>query len=173
MTVARTAFGTDGLDLPTREIARRAGLGTATIYRHFPSRPDLVHAVLTDQVAACAADMQAALSDPDPWRGLQTTVRRFSYRQAHERGLNTILLGAHPAGSAFAAQRRAHADALNYLFTRARAMGAVRLDATLEDVRTGLLAIASLPPAAADQKGHRLANLILAGLATASGGSPT
>jgi AcrR family transcriptional regulator len=45
--VARTAFAANGLDLPVREIARRAGMGVATVYRHFPSRQDLVSAVLT------------------------------------------------------------------------------------------------------------------------------
>lgn len=68
MAVARAAFAADGLDLPVHEIARRAGLGVATVYRHFPSRQDLVTAVLAEQVTACRARMRAALEDPDPWR---------------------------------------------------------------------------------------------------------
>ena len=53
VAAARAAWAADGLELPIREIARRAGLGVATAYRHFPSRPDLIGAVLAGQVAAC------------------------------------------------------------------------------------------------------------------------
>ena len=49
VTVARAAFADEGLDLPMREIARRAGLGVATVYRHFPTRADLVTAALTER----------------------------------------------------------------------------------------------------------------------------
>ncbi|MGI5156042.1 helix-turn-helix domain-containing protein [Microbispora sp. CA-102843] len=55
VAVARAAFAADGLDLPVHEIARRAGLGVATVYRHFPSRQDLVSAVLAEQVTVCRA----------------------------------------------------------------------------------------------------------------------
>jgi AcrR family transcriptional regulator len=50
VTVAHAAFAADGLDLPIREIAPRAGLGVATVYRHFPARSDLISAVLVEQV---------------------------------------------------------------------------------------------------------------------------
>ena len=55
LAVAHEAFGADGLDLPVREVARRAGLGAATVYRHFPSREDLVDAVLAQQVDGVAS----------------------------------------------------------------------------------------------------------------------
>ncbi|MCU1529944.1 MAG: TetR family transcriptional regulator, partial [Frondihabitans sp.] len=93
LSVARTAFAADGLDLPVREIARRAGLGPATLYRHFPARPELINAVLVEQVAACDAEMREALADPDPWRALRTTLLRFAERQVFDRGLNEALVG--------------------------------------------------------------------------------
>ncbi|MBT2231753.1 TetR/AcrR family transcriptional regulator [Nonomuraea sp. NEAU-A123] len=167
MTVARAAFAADGLELPMREIARRAGLGVATVYRHFPSRSDLIGAVLVDQVAACDAEMRAALDDPDPWHALCGTIRRYSERQILDRGLNEALLGSHAAGLAFAEQRRAHARGLEQLVERARSTGVVRRDVSVEDVRIGLMAIASfraLPPERADTAVRRLANLLLAGL---------
>jgi AcrR family transcriptional regulator len=169
VTVARAAFGTDGLELPMRDIARRAGLGVATVYRHFPSRPDLVDAVLAEQVAVCGAEMRAALADPDPWRALSGTMHRFAERQIRDRGLNEVLLGSHVAGLAFAEQRRAHARALEQLVERARDAGVVRPDVSVEDVRIGLVAIASfraLPPRTAKPAISRLTNLLLAGLAT-------
>ena len=167
VAVAGEAFAADGLDLPVREIARRAGVGVATVYRHFPARPDLVTAVLAERVRACEAEMRAALADPDPGRALRGTILRFAERQVGERGLNEALLGAHAAGAAFAEQRRAHARALEVLVERARGAGAVRAEVTVEDVRVGLLAIASfraLPPRRAAAAIRRLADLLLAGL---------
>ena len=166
--VAQAAFAAEGLDLPVREIARRTGLGVATIYRHFPSRPDLIHAVLADQVAHCEAQMQAALDDPDPWRALSTLIQQFSERQVRDRGLNDLLLGSHAAGTAFAAQRRAHAQDLQRIVERARNAAVVRPGVAVEDVRVGLLAIASLralPPDRSNTAVSRLTTLLLAGLA--------
>ncbi len=167
IVVARDAFATDGLDLPIREIARRAGLGVATVYRHFPSRSDLISAVLDEQVAACSADMRAAVADPDPWHALREVICRFAERQVLDRGLNEALLGSHSAGAAFAEQRRTHAAALARLVERARSAGVVRAGVTVDDVRVGLLAIASfraLPPDKAATAIRRLADLLLAGL---------
>lgn len=114
-----------------------------------------------------AAEMRAALADPDPWRALCDTVHRFAEQQIRDRGLNEALLGAHTAGAAFADQRRTHAAALAQLVRRARGAGAVRDGVTVEDVRVGLLAIASfstLPGERAATAIRRLANLLLAGL---------
>ncbi|MFS8204088.1 TetR/AcrR family transcriptional regulator [Streptomyces sp. CWNU-52B] len=167
LAVARAGFAADGLELPMREIARRAGLGVATVYRHFPARPDLVDAVLTEQVGVCGTRMRSALADPDSWRALRGVVQWFSERQLRDRGLTEALLGSHAAGRAFAAQRRAHATALDRLVERARGAGAVRPDVSVEDVRVGLWAIASfraLPVERASTAIPRLANLLLAGL---------
>lgn len=168
VSVARAAFAAEGLELPMREIARRAGLGVATVYRHFPSRSDLIGAVLVDQVTACDAEMRAALDDPDPWHALSGTIQRFAERQIQDRGLNEALLGSHAAGLAFAEQRRAHARGLEQLVERAQSAGVVRRDVSVEGVRIGLMAIASfraLPPERADAAVRRLANLLLTGLA--------
>jgi AcrR family transcriptional regulator len=168
VAVARDAFAADGLELPMREIARRADLGVATLYRHFPARPELIGAVLTEQVEACGADMRAALDDPDPWRALSAVIGRFAERQVRDRGLNEALLGSHTAGLAFAEQRRAHAKGLEELVERASQAGALRPEVTVADVRVGLIAIASfraLPPEKASMAVRRLARLLLAGIA--------
>ncbi len=165
---ARAAFASDGLDLAMREIARRAGLGVATVYRHFPTRADLLHAVLADRVAACSVEMHGALADPDAWSALCGTIRVFAHRQVVERGLNEALLGSHAAGAKFAAERREHVAATGLLVDRARVQGALRDGVTVHDVRVGLRAIASfrsLPPERARASVDRLAELLIAGLA--------
>lgn len=55
LDAAAAAFVDSGVGVPVREIAQRAGVGVATIYRHFPSRADLIVAVYRHQVEACAA----------------------------------------------------------------------------------------------------------------------
>ena len=55
LDAAGAAFVASGVDVPVREIAQRAGVGVATIYRHFPTRADLIVAVYRHQVEACAA----------------------------------------------------------------------------------------------------------------------
>lgn len=167
VAVARAGFAEDGLDLPMREIARRAGIGVATLYRHFPARPDLVSAVLAEQVRSCAETMRAIQADPDPWRALSRTIHHFGEQQVQNRGLNEALFGSHEAGTAFADQRREHAAALARLVERARTTGAVRQDLSVEDVRVGMMAIAAfhaLPAAQAKAAISRLTNLVLAGL---------
>jgi AcrR family transcriptional regulator len=167
LAVARETFAADGLDVPVREIARRAGLGVATVYRHFPTRSDLLAAVLAERVEACTQDVRDALADDDPWRALAGTVRRFAERQASDHGLNAALLGTHEAGRAFADERREHSKALDELVTRALRAGVLRQDVTVEDVRVGLLAIASLPVRPTERTTvalRRLVNLLLAGL---------
>lgn len=167
ITVARGAFASEGPNVSMRDIARRAGLGTATLYRHFPARTDLVAATLADNVAGCRADIRASLGEPDAWHALSGTIRRFAERQIQDRGLNDMLLGTHVAAAAFAADRHAHARALEQLVDRARRAGAIRADVTADDVRVGLAAMASfrrLPPERAARSIQRLAGLLLAGI---------
>lgn len=63
LAAAAAAFAESGVDAPVRDIAARAGVGVGTIYRHFPTRADLIIAVFRHQVAACAAAGPALLAD--------------------------------------------------------------------------------------------------------------
>lgn len=65
LTAAAAAFVASGVDVPVREIAARAGVGVGTIYRHFPTRADLIVAVFRHQVEACADAAPALLADAD------------------------------------------------------------------------------------------------------------
>lgn len=167
VSAARGAFAEGGLEVPVREVARRSCVGVATVYRHFPTRADLITAVLSERVAVCSAEMRQALVDPDPWRALSGTILRFADRQMQDRGLNEALLGSHEAGLAFRRERNEHAAALETLVGRAHAAGVLRKGVAVEDVRAGLLAIASfraLPPERSAVLIRRLGKLLLAGL---------
>jgi AcrR family transcriptional regulator len=63
LEAAAAAFITSGVDVPVRDIAAKAGVGVGTIYRHFPTRADLIVAVYRHQVEACAEAGPALLAD--------------------------------------------------------------------------------------------------------------
>ncbi|WP_326826015.1 TetR/AcrR family transcriptional regulator [Streptosporangium sp. NBC_01756] len=78
LDAAAAVFVTSGVDAPVREIAARAGVGVGTIYRHFPTRADLVVAVYRHQVEACAEAGPTLLADADsPFAALRQWVDLF------------------------------------------------------------------------------------------------
>ena len=78
LAAAAAVFVTSGVDAPIREIAARAGVGIGTIYRHFPTRADLVVAVYRHQVEACAEAGPTLLASADsPLMALRQWVDLF------------------------------------------------------------------------------------------------
>ncbi len=166
-SAARSAFAAKGLDVTMREIARRAGLGIATVYRHFPTREDLITAAFHRQVAACSATMEAAVSDPDPWRGLTTVVQEICGRQALDRGFNAALLGSESTRTLFAEERAANARALALLLERAHRAQVVRADLSVDDLGLALRAAAAVSASTSVdplKEVRRLAALLLDGM---------
>ncbi|MEV4681137.1 TetR/AcrR family transcriptional regulator [Streptomyces kurssanovii] len=78
LAAAAEEFVTSGVDAPIRRIAARAGVGMATIYRHFPTRADLVTAVYRHQIEACAEAGPKLLADTDsPFDALRRWIDLF------------------------------------------------------------------------------------------------
>jgi AcrR family transcriptional regulator len=78
LDAAAAIFVTSGVEAPVRDIATKAGVGTATIYRHFPTRADLIIAVYRHQVEACAEAGPALLASADsPLAALRQWVDLF------------------------------------------------------------------------------------------------
>ena len=141
---ARSVFAEQGLDVALDEIARRAGIGNATLYRRFPSRADLVAAVFAEQMADHVAAVKAALGDPDPWAGLGSYLTAIAAMQANDRGLADLVtmdLSAAPEIESLRAQAFA---GLVTLLERAKAAGALRAEFNPEDVLVLLMANAGL-----------------------------
>ncbi|MFD4604432.1 TetR/AcrR family transcriptional regulator [Streptomyces sp. NPDC058464] len=92
LEAAAAAFVASGVDAPVRDIAARAGVGTATIYRHFPTRADLIIAVYRHQVDACAEAGPALLaSAPTPYDALREWIDLFVDFLATKHGLAAAL----------------------------------------------------------------------------------
>ncbi len=179
VAAAREVFGERGLDAPLDEIARRAGVGNATLYRRFPSRHELVAAVFADTLRDVLAVMQRSLADPDPWTGFCTYVSYVCGLQATDRGLADLLTTRLPGAAELEELRaQAYRDFV-LLVAKAKEVGSLRADYAPEDLVLLLMANAGLVRRTADlapSASRRLVGLALDGLraeaATAAAPSP-
>ena len=98
LDAAAAAFVTSGVDVPVRDIAAKAGVGVGTIYRHFPTRADLIVAVYRHQVEACAEAGPALLANSStPHAALTRWINLFvDCMTAETRPLRTACRGAMP-----------------------------------------------------------------------------
>lgn len=132
---AAAAFESDGPDVALEEIAQRAGVGVATLYRRFRTRDLLVRAVLED-VFATEIEPTAAAGDGDPWHDLAGSLHRAVEAIAVRR---TILTLAREAGAFDAEPVQRYGRTLTRLLDRARDAGAVRPELTPQDLSAVLV----------------------------------
>lgn len=136
---ARALFSADGLDVPMREVARRAGVGPATLYRHFPARQVLVAEAFADRLHACRTIVDEGCADPDPWRGLCTVIEKICELHARDRGFTEAFLSTLP-GAPDVAGREYTVKAVAGLAQRAKDAGRLRSDFVLDDLVLVLMA---------------------------------
>jgi AcrR family transcriptional regulator len=141
LSAAREVFSERGVGAPLDEVARRAGIGNATMYRHFPDRRELIIAVYADEVQALCAQGEALLDDHSPGDALFAWLRAFIAHVAAKRELALAIPDDH------AGQRRALFDSwhkamhstASRLLARAQSSGMARPDLDASD----LLALAN------------------------------
>ena len=134
LEAAAAAFVAAGVDAPVRDIAARAGVGIATIYRHFPTRADLVVAVYRHQVEACAEAGPALLADSDsPYAALTRWIDLFV----------DFLVTKHGLAEALQSDAAAFATLHAYFLDRLRPVCAELLDAAgrAGEIRTDIEAL--------------------------------
>jgi AcrR family transcriptional regulator len=134
LTAARQVFCDRGLEAPLEEIARRAGVGIATLYRRFPSRVELLDTVLADTVQAHLDLAERALAMDDPWEGFCFYLEQTCRLQATDRGLNDAMGMRFPRTPSLEAARRRLFDLGNQLIARTQQSGQLRGDLTYEDL---------------------------------------
>ncbi|WP_327110509.1 TetR/AcrR family transcriptional regulator [Nocardia sp. NBC_01730] len=165
---ARHLYGSEGIGVSMASVAREAGVGKATLSRHFATREDLINAVFADRMDAYATATTEALADPDPWHGFTRYIQAVCAMQAADRGFADVLTMTFPAAKALEARR---ADAYNgflELIARAQATGHLRADFTPEDLVILLMANAGVIAAtgnAAPDSWRRLVGQMLRALA--------
>jgi AcrR family transcriptional regulator len=172
VAAAREMLVEQGPEVPLDEVARRAGVGNATLYRHFPDRGALIHRVTLHVMARIADQAEAALAEEaDAFQAL----RRFVYAAADERiGALCPLLSQdidknHPE---HVAARDRLSNAVEALMDRARRSGQLRTDVAVGDLMVALTQLTRPLPVPGtgcphfDQFVHRHLQLFLDGLHT-------
>ncbi|MFI2780214.1 TetR/AcrR family transcriptional regulator [Streptomyces sp. ALB3] len=151
LVAARAVFAEHGIDAPMATVARRAGVGVATLYRHFPTRDTLVRGAFAKQMETCTRALTEALAAPDPWQGFQQLIETVCALQREERGFPAAFLTAFPESSSEHAQSRRRAERdFTTLVRRAQASGALRADFHPSDLAVVLLAHCALVTALPD-----------------------
>ena len=165
LEAAKAVFGTSGVDAPVREIAARAGVGSATVYRHFPQRSDLVAAVFRREVDACAAAAPTLARGHQPVEALARWLRRYTSFIATKRGLAAALHSGDPAFDALPAYFRQNLEpALQSLLDAAVSADQIRDDVEAYEL---LRAVGNLSIATGDDgvlQGRRMVDLLIDGL---------
>jgi AcrR family transcriptional regulator len=166
LDAAAAIFVTSGVNAPVRDIAAKAGVGTATIYRHFPTRADLIIAVFRHQVEACAEAGPALLAtSATPYAALGQWIDLFVDFVITKHGLAAVLQSDDANFEPLHAYFIDHlVPACTQLLDAAAAAGEIRADvAALELMRgVGNLCIGAESDPRYDAR--RMVQLLIAGL---------
>jgi AcrR family transcriptional regulator len=138
LKTAAETFAREGVAVPLDEIARRAGVGAGTVYRHFPTKDDLFRAVVEDQMGQIVLAGRELLEQSDPSTALFDFVRTLVLTWgAENRGLVDALAGVGVGwGSAGPDAEREFMVLLDDLLHAAQQAGAVRTEVTVAEVKT-------------------------------------
>jgi AcrR family transcriptional regulator len=147
VAAGREAFTEADRSASLEDIARRAGVGIGTLYRHFPTRTDLVQAIYVDEVEALSRSAEE-FAGLEPWEGLSSWLQRFVGYVATKQALAEELFAAADDAdrqAVFAGCRAMLYAAGEPLLRRAQDAGIVRPDVTIGEVIRLVGGIAKMP----------------------------
>ncbi|MFF3227265.1 TetR/AcrR family transcriptional regulator [Nocardia suismassiliense] len=161
---AAGVFTEQGLDGSLEEIARRAGVSIGTLYNHFPHRDALIDALLPARLAAMEDFAARAAAEPDAWVAFSGFIEELLDQFTADRGLLEAFTGNHPAAAQLTEACHRGMSHLSTQLHRARQAGAVRPDATDDDVVHLVWALSLLGEATGSPAWRRCLQLVLDGL---------
>lgn len=164
LTVARELFAERGIDVPMTAIARRAGVGVATLFRRFPDRRSLIAEVFATQIGHCESVLDEAAADPDPWHGFCMFVENLGRMQIEDRGFTEAFLSTFAGDSGVDEKRMRAESTFADLVDRAQTEGRLRSDFHPSDLLLIFLANGGLgeaPPEHAHDLSRRLTAYLL------------
>ncbi|WP_434445105.1 TetR/AcrR family transcriptional regulator [Lentzea sp. E54] len=166
LAVATRMFGSADAEPSMRAIAREAGVGIATLYRHFPTRESLVDAVYRDQVVRLTTGARELLSRLPPAAAMRRWMDLFGDWIATKNGMLDTLLAMIESGEIAHAQTRTDLlGAITTILDAGHAAGDLRSDVTAEDIAAALIGIFTVAPRPEQEaQAGRLLNLLIDGL---------
>ncbi len=135
LRAAHEVVAEHGSDASLEEVARRAGVGVGTLYRHFPNRQALLEAIFNHQMTAIVAKADELLTSPSPREALVTWLHDLLVFSTTYRGLSgCVLIATLDENSEASKLSRAKSRAAAALLARAQEAGEVRADITSPDI---------------------------------------
>jgi AcrR family transcriptional regulator len=168
LTAALAAFTEHGADdVSLEEIARRAGVGIGTLYRHFPTRQELLEAVYRDQVEALCTLSAELLGAPSPAEALATWLRAMiAFSTAKRTLVSSLLATMDKTSDLFSACSTVIRQAVESLLVRAQEAGEIRRDVDATDIMrlSHAITVATERASGHPDQAERLLGLMLDGL---------
>jgi len=166
LQVAYETFAEEGAGVPIDEIARRAGVGAGTVYRHFPTKESLFQAIVADrlqQVVERAREQAAA----DPGEGLYAFLFHMAEQGATDLGLTEAFAGiGFDLAAALPDAEKEFTGMMAEILTQAQRAGTVRSDLDVADIKTLIVGLQAMRRFRGDSElMHRVYPVIRAGLA--------
>jgi AcrR family transcriptional regulator len=144
VAAATEVFAERGLEASTAEIAARAGVGEATLFRRFPTKEDLVTAIVAVQLEDAAAVAASCVEEDDPWRGVERFLYEMAAKASQDHGVSDAVKERCMASPALAAERGRVLDLTSQLVKRAQKDEVLRDDVAGQDLMFLMAAIGSL-----------------------------
>ncbi len=172
MAAAKKLFADQGLDAQMPDVAKAAKVGVGTVYRHFPTKDDLIAALADERFERLAEKAREALAADDAWQGFRGFIQFSAEIQADDRGLCEVM-GSRPDVMGAAAEAAGLNELCDELVKRAQRSGDLRPDLEWEDIPMiacglGRITQASVGPATG--RWPRLVEIILDGVRAPGGG---
>src|SRR6266513_3544538 len=166
VAAAKKLFADQGLDAQMPDVARSAKVGVGTVYRHFPTKDDLIAALVAERFERLAEKAREGVEAEDAWEGLCAFIRFSAQIQADDRGLCEVM-GSRPEVMDAAARAAGLPELCERLVKRAQRSGQLRRDLAWEDIpmiACGLGRITQATVGPATGRWPRLVEIILDGL---------
>jgi AcrR family transcriptional regulator len=167
LKAARERFAKVGLDCQMEDIARAAGVGVGTVYRHFPNKSDLLEALVRARFDHLAEQAERALAEDDPWEAFCGFMRYSAEIAVRDRALSQFI-SSEPQRGQDPAVASGLADLTEQLMDQAKRAGGMRKDALVEDVPTLICALGAVTAGAAgnmpEMNWERYVEIMLDGL---------
>src|SRR6476619_1569457 len=165
IVAAKELFADQGLDAQMPDVAKAAKVGVGTVYRHFPTKDDLIAALAAERFERLAEKAVESLEAEDPWQGLCDFIRFSAQIQADDRGLCEVM-GSRPEVMGASAEAVGLDKLCDQLVKRAQRSGDLRKDIEWEEIPMIACALGGITKAHGPGAGRwpRLVEIALDGL---------
>jgi AcrR family transcriptional regulator len=166
IAAAKKLFADQGLDAQMPDVAKAAKVGVGTVYRHFPTKEDLIAALAAERFERLAEKAHEGIAADDPWEGLCDFIRFSAKIQADDRGLCEVM-GSRPEVMNEAAYSVGLDALCDKLVKRAQRSGDLRKDLAWEDIPMIACGLGRITPAEmgpATGRWPRLVEIVIDGL---------